>query len=201
MENIFLNSLCVASYSYLLGCFCTAYYLVKYSKKQDIRKIHSGNAGARNASRVLGAKGFIITFLGDFLKSVLALAITIKLFELNQNFPILLSVSMISVIIGHIFPIQLKFMGGKGIAPFTGIIFIINLPTLIFSLISLFILLKITKNQKLSIGVSILLIIPACFFFLNYCPLFLDRITIIAINIAIILIIYSHIKKTKNADI
>jgi glycerol-3-phosphate acyltransferase PlsY len=185
--ELFINLIFVISYSYFLGCFCSAYYLVRISSNQDIRNINSGTVGARNAGRILGKKGFIITFICDSLKTILALALTIK------YFPTLLAASIISVMLGHMFPLQLKFKGGKGVVPFTAIIFVTNFLVLSISLTTLFSILAITRNQKLSIMMAILLTIPSSLIMVNYYPIFLNHTTISAIGFAIILIIFSHV--------
>ncbi len=194
--ELFINVICVIFYSYLLGCFCSAYYLVKIYSNLDIRNISSGTVGARNAGRVLGKKGFIITFIGDFLKTVLALGVTIYFFRSDTNFSILFLSSSMAVIFGHLFPAQLNFKGGKGVVVFTAIIFVINFWVFLISLSVLFLLLLITHNQKLSISASVLTTIPSSLILINHHSLFLDSITIWTVLIAIILLIISHLKKT-----
>ena len=196
-----INLAYVILYSYFIGCFCSAFYLVKFYNKQDIREINSGTVGARNAGRILGKKGFIIVFLADFLKTILALAITIKFFESEPNFSILFSASILSVMIGHTFPAQLDFKGGKGVVPFTASIFVINFWVLLVSLIVLFLTLLITRNQKISITAAVLTTIPSSLFFFGYYPIFLNQATILAILFSIILIFFSHLKKSKNVNI
>ena len=191
----FTNLATVLLYSYALGCICSAYYSVILFGGTDIRTLYSGTVGARNAGRILGKKGFVITFIGDFLKTVFALGTTIYLFKSEANLSILLLSSSIAVMLGHLFPIQLKFKGGKGVVVFTGIIFMINYWVLLISLSVLFLLLLITRNQKLSIAASVLTTIPSSLILVNYYPLFLDPITILAIFITIILLIISHLKK------
>jgi glycerol-3-phosphate acyltransferase PlsY len=193
--EFFINLIYVILYSYLLGCFCTAYYLIKIYINLDIRNINSGNVGARNAGRIIGKKGFVITFVGDFLKTVLALGVTIYFFRSDANFSIILLSSSIAVILGHLFPSQLKFKGGKGVVVFTAIIFVINFWVMLISLSVLFLFLLITNNQKLSISVSVFTTIPSSLILMNHHPLFLDSITIWAVLIAIILLIISHLKK------
>ncbi|NBX52032.1 MAG: glycerol-3-phosphate acyltransferase [Proteobacteria bacterium] len=191
----FINLVAVLFYSYALGCFCSAYYLVKIFSKQDIRTLNSGTVGARNAGRILGKKGFVITFVGDFLKTGLPLGVTIYFFRSDANFSILFLVSSIAVMLGHLFPAQLKLKGGKGVVVFTAIIFVINFWVLLISLGVLFLLLLSTHNQKISIVASVLTTIPSSLILMNYYPLFLDPITILTIFIAIILLIISHLKK------
>lgn len=106
----------VILYSYIIGCFCFAYYTVKYKTGKDIRKLYSGTVGAKNVNRILGFKYAFLVFLLDILKALLAIYITHIYFDLEYFY--ILSVT--SIILGHIFPIQLKFKGGKGISVFIG---------------------------------------------------------------------------------
>ncbi len=57
--------------SYVLGCFTTGYYLVRWRTGQDLRGLGSGSVGAKNAGRVLGAMGFLLTLTGDLAKGAL----------------------------------------------------------------------------------------------------------------------------------
>jgi len=108
--------------AYGLGCFSTAYYLVRLQTGQDIRTIGSGNVGAKNAYRVLGIPGFAITFLGDMLKGAIAvwLAITFNLSTIGILLVIL------AVVAGHIWPATLNFRGGKGASTALGAILVFD---------------------------------------------------------------------------
>ena len=102
--------------AYLLGCFTTGYYLVRLMTGQDIRTHASGGTGSRNVGRLLGAKGFVITFIGDAGKGMLAVWLGGHWgMEQWQVFAVLLA-----VVTGHIFPFQLGFRGGKGFATLAG---------------------------------------------------------------------------------
>ena len=96
---------------YFLGCFQTAYIIGKKVQKIDIRNHGSGNAGTTNVIRVMGWRVGIITFIGDFLKAVVAVLLC-KMF-----FLIILPLVYMQVwdCIGHNWCF-LKFKGGKGIA-------------------------------------------------------------------------------------
>lgn len=102
--------------AYALGCVATGYYLVRARTGRDIREIASGNIGARNVSRVLGQTGFVLTFLGDFGKGALAVWAT-RYFSGNDLLP---AIAMISVVAGHLWPVTLRFHGGKGAATSLG---------------------------------------------------------------------------------
>ena len=102
--------------AYLLGCFATGYYLVRARLGEDIRQLGSGNIGARNVGRVLGKSGFLITLLGDFGKGVLAIWVT-RHFTTDER---IVALAMVAVVAGHIWPVQLRFHGGKGMATSLG---------------------------------------------------------------------------------
>lgn len=102
--------------SYGLGCFNTGYYYTRLFYNKDIREIGTKVTGAMNVSRLVGKKGFLITFLGDALKGAIVVFLARSL-ALPQ-WCILLCI--LSVLLGHIFPIQLHFKGGKGMSTIFG---------------------------------------------------------------------------------
>lgn len=102
--------------AYLLGCFSTGYYLVRLRTGQDLRTIGSGATGGRNVARVLGTPGFLLTGAGDLAKAVVAVGVPIW-FGLG---PVAVGAAMVAVTAGHIWPVQLGFRGGKGVAPLVG---------------------------------------------------------------------------------
>ena len=93
-------------------------HLVRLLTGKDIAKINSGNVGSRNAGRVLGAKGFLITFVGDFGKGLL---VVLLVDQFSSELWVLLT-ALIAVTAGHIWPIQLHFKGGKGVATALGVV-------------------------------------------------------------------------------
>ncbi|GLB60109.1 glycerol-3-phosphate acyltransferase [Cytobacillus sp. NCCP-133] len=106
------TALLVVIVSYALGSIAGAYYVVKSFLKKDIRDMGSGNAGATNAGRALGKKGFLLTLAVDACKVWLALFVTNLLGDGREIFLIL---SSLFLLLGHLFPIQLRFHGGKGV--------------------------------------------------------------------------------------
>ena len=102
---------------YAFGHIQTA---VMYGKLKgvDIRKVGSGNAGTTNTLRVMGAKAGLIVLLGDMLKCMAAILVTYFLFgRSNPNLQILyMTYTAAGAVLGHDFPLHLKFKGGKGIA-------------------------------------------------------------------------------------
>jgi glycerol-3-phosphate acyltransferase PlsY len=107
---------CLAVLAYFLGCFTTGFYLVRKRTGQDLREIGTGNVGARNAGRVLGWPGFTLTLAGDFAKGALAVWAAQ---HYTQDYR-LVAVALLAVVVGHLWPAQLRFHGGKGVATSLG---------------------------------------------------------------------------------
>ena len=108
---------------YLFGIIQTAYIYGKMNGI-DIREHGSGNAGTTNALRVLGKKAGAIVFAGDFLKCFVAIHL-VKLIFKNSAADILPLIGLYGAtgcILGHNFPVQLNFRGGKGIACTAGLL-------------------------------------------------------------------------------
>src|SRR6476660_9124333 len=94
--------------AYVVGCFTSGYYLVRWLSGKDIRETGSGSVGARNVSRVLGKTGFLLTAALDFFKGVLAVWAT-RHFTADERLAV---VAMLAVVAGHVWPMQLRFHGG-----------------------------------------------------------------------------------------
>jgi glycerol-3-phosphate acyltransferase PlsY len=101
---------------YALGCFTSGYYLVRWRTGEDIRSLGSGSVGATNVSRVLGLPGFCLTVSCDFAKGMLAMWLA-EYFRINPTATML---TMLAVTTGHVWPAQLWFRGGKGVATSLG---------------------------------------------------------------------------------
>ena len=127
-----------------MGSIPFGYILTKIFLKKDIREIGSGNIGATNALRT-GNKGIgYSTLILDILKAV-APVVYVKIFY--QDF---LYLASLSAFLGHVFPIWLKFKGGKGVATYVGILFAINIYFGIVFTISWFVTFFISKFSSLS---------------------------------------------------
>lgn len=109
---------------YLFGAFQTGYFYGR-ANGIDIREHGSGNAGATNTLRTLGKKAGAVTFLGDCLKSVVAILLVRALFGTSfaGDIRILGMYAGLGAVLGHNFPFYLKFQGGKGIACTAGVVF------------------------------------------------------------------------------
>ncbi|MBM3834416.1 MAG: glycerol-3-phosphate acyltransferase [Verrucomicrobia bacterium] len=110
--NTLIRGISVVLGSYALGCIATGYYLVRFFTREDIRQHASGSIGAKNVGRRLGTFGFVATFLADFAKGALAVWCARRL---TGSEP-LEAVALCGVLCGHLWPIQLGFRGGKGMA-------------------------------------------------------------------------------------
>ena len=146
--------------SYLFGSIPFGLLLTKIFLKKDIREIGSGNIGATNVLRagnkILGYSTLVL----DILKAVLPI-LYIKFFMIDY-----LYISALSIFIGHVFPIWLKFKGGKGVASYLGILCCLDIFTaLIFGVvwISIFILFKFSSLSSLLASLTI----PIFQFFYN----------------------------------
>jgi glycerol-3-phosphate acyltransferase PlsY len=126
--------LITAGVSYLLGTIPFGYLLVRIFRGQDVRQTGSGNIGATNVSRTSPVLG-LLTLLLDGLKGLAAVAITRMLFP---GRPFLLGTAAILAIVGHMFPLWLKFRGGKGVATGLGS-FVLLVPKTILMMVGIFI--------------------------------------------------------------
>ena len=139
-----MDILIIGIISYLMGSIPFGLILTKLFLKKDIREIGSGNIGATNVLR--SGNKFIgyTTLILDILKAVVPV-IFVKIYYTD-----FLHLASLSAFLGHVFPIWLKFKGGKGVATYVGILFVINIYFgIIFSLCWL-VIFGITKFSSLS---------------------------------------------------
>jgi len=184
-----MEILIISILSYLVGSIPFGFILTKIFLKKDIRNIGSGNIGATNALRT-GNKtiGYGTLFL-DVAKAVIPV-IYIKL-----NYTDYIFIASLCVFLGHVFPVWLKFKGGKGVATYVGILFSINLTIGFIFLGVWFLIFLITKYSSLSSLIGSLSIPIYLFFFSN------QNLTFF--SIMFILIFYTHrenIKRLKNKE-
>jgi len=162
-----LNLIIIALTIYLIGSIPFAFIITKISGQGDIRNIGSGNVGATNVFRT-GKKSLalIVLFL-DILKGYApTFYISNFIFDLNSNELIIYLIGS-TAILGHIFPIWMKFKGGKGVATFIGYIFAVNYFLGLIFISSWLCLFFLKKYSSLASIVS-LSIIPFAMLFLNY---------------------------------
>ena len=116
-----MDYLVIGIVSYLMGSIPFGLILTKLFLNKDIRKIGSGNIGATNALRTGNKLIGYSTLVLDIAKAILPV-IYVKI-----NYPDLIYVASLCAFLGHVFPIWLKFKGGKGVATYVGILFSINI--------------------------------------------------------------------------
>ena len=184
-----INLIIVAMYSYLLGSIPFGLILTKIFLKKDIRKIGSGNIGTTNVLRT-GKKSLAAgTLVLDLMKGYFSIIITFTYFE---N---LISYSALICFIGHIFPVWLKFKGGKGVATYLGVIFALSYKFFLIFGISWLVLSFLFRYASLSSIISSLIVFVYSYFFINNFSLILF--------IFFVIIIYTHrenIVRLKNSE-
>ena len=116
-----MEYLIVGVTSYLMGSIPFGFILTKILLKKDIREIGSGNIGATNALRTGNKLVGYTTLILDIAKAI------IPVIYVKMNYPELIYIASLCAFLGHVFPIWLKFKGGKGVATYVGILFSINI--------------------------------------------------------------------------
>ena len=139
--------------AYLIGSVPTALIISKYFFGVDIREYGSGNMGATNTFRVLGAKFGTIVMVGDMLKGILAVALynLLPYYLTNELERTNLMIGLgLAAVLGHIYPIWAQFRGGKGVATLFGMLLAIQ-PVVAASCVGVFLLvLFLTRYVSLS---------------------------------------------------
>ena len=176
--------------SYLMGSIPFGFVLTKIFLKKDIREIGSGNIGATNALRTGNKFIGYSTLILDIAKAI------IPVIYVKTNFPELIYIASLCAFLGHVFPIWLKFKGGKGVATYVGILFSINILLGIIFVASWLLIFLIYKYSSLSSLIGTLSI-----------PIYLLIIgqtnSIIFFSIMFVLIFFTHrenIKRLKNKE-
>ena len=131
-------------FSYLCGSIPFGYILTKVYLKKDIRNLGSGNIGATNVLRTGNKSIGYLTLILDLLKAILPV-LFVKIFYLEFMY-----ISALCVFLGHVFPIWLKFKGGKGVASYVGILCCLNIYLGISFFLVWIIVLIIFKYSSLS---------------------------------------------------
>ena len=145
--------------AYLIGGIPFGYLLVRWRTGQDVRTQGSGNTGATNVLRTTGKTLGIITLLLDIGKGALAVWLMDRV---SDDDPMWTSLAALAVILGHAFPVFLKFQGGKAVASFVGA-FMYLTPAPLFAIVILFVaVLSVTKYVSLASMIGALLFPLAC---------------------------------------
>ena len=176
--------------SYLMGSIPFGFILTKIFLKKDIREIGSGNIGATNALRTGNKLIGYSTLLLDVIKAIL------PVLYVKINHPELIYIASLCAFLGHVFPVWLKFKGGKGVATYVGILFAINIYFGLIFIVSWLITFGLSKFSSLSSLVASISI-----------PIYLLILTqfdqVIFFTIMFVLIFFTHrenIKRLKNKE-
>ena len=167
-------------FAYVLGCFTSGYYFVRWFTGQDIRRVGSGNVGARNVGRLLGKKGFLLTVLFDVSKGVITVLVA-RHFTLDDRLVLL---AMSAVVAGHIWPAQLRCRGGKGMATSLGALLVFD-PTLAFAFAISFVCLWVLFRRTVLPGLFSMAGIPLADFWLNHSPM---RVALLSVWAGLVLL-------------
>ena len=176
--------------SYLMGSIPFGLILTKIFLKKDIREIGSGNIGATNALRTGNKLIGYSTLIFDVLKAV------IPVLYVKINFSDAVYISALFAFIGHVFPVWLKFKGGKGVATYVGILFSLNIILGLVFTVSWFIIFFISKYSSLASLIGSLSV-PV------YILIFQGLENVFFYVIMFILIFFTHrenIKRLKNKE-
>ena len=179
----------IAIASYLIGSIPFGFILTKIFLKKDIRDIGSGNIGATNALRTGNKSLGYGTLLLDVLKAIIPVIYT------KLNYPDYIFITSMFVFLGHVFPLWLKFKGGKGVAPYVGILFSINL---IYGIVFVSIWIITFLISKYSSLASLI-----ASFTIPIYLLFFNNENLIFFSIMFVLIFYTHrenVKRLKNKE-
>jgi len=184
-----MEYLIIALGSYLLGSIPFGFILTKIFLKKDIRDIGSGNIGATNALRTGNKSLGYTTLILDISKAVL------PIIYIKYNYPDYIFIASLSTFLGHVFPVWLKFKGGKGVATYIGILFSINLILGLIFVVCWMATFVISKYSSLSSLVASLMVPVYLLIFDNYSSTFFI--------IMFVLIFYTHrenVKRLKNKE-
>ena len=184
-----MEYLIIALASYLLGSIPFGFILTKIFLKKDIRDIGSGNIGATNALRTGNKLLGYGTLILDISKAVL------PVLYVKFNYPEYIFITSLCTFLGHVFPIWLKFKGGKGVATYVGILFSINLILGLIFVVSWAFTFLLSKYSSLSSLIASLIIPVYLIIFENYNSIFFI--------IMFVLIFYTHkenVKRLKNKE-
>jgi glycerol-3-phosphate acyltransferase PlsY len=174
----------IALTAYTLGCFATGYYLVRMRTGQDIRELGSGSVGAKNVGRILGWWAFLTVVIGDVCKGIFAVWVA-QHFTKDER---IVALAMAAVVIGHIWPAQLWFRGGKGIATSLGALLIYDYH-LIAAFLLLFLGFFIVLRKTVLPGIFAMACLPLVSMYLAH-----DSTKIVAVSILAALVLITHRK-------
>ena len=178
-----MDYIVTALISYLFGSIPFGYLFTKILLKKDIRNVGSGNIGATNVLRTGNKSLGYLTLILDIAKAI------VPVIYIKFNYPDLVYISALCAFLGHLFPIWLKFKGGKGVATFVGILISINIYyALVFGIVwtLTFLISRYSSLSSLFASISIPIYL-----------LIINQSNIIFFIIMFVLIFYTHRENIK----
>ena len=200
MNVILFYKILLVVLAYALGSFPTAFIIFKANKGKDIRSVGSGNVGGTNVLRSAGPGLAVLTIILDILKGFIPVLMIYLFFPSSY---ILYVITSVSVLIGHVFPVFLKFKGGKGIStagglviatcvlPISGANLALRLAPAIIIVLTVLIIFFITRIMSLG-SIVATIINPIMFFIFRY-----YNFVIIAATIWSAIILIAHRENIK----
>jgi len=170
--------------AYLIGGLPFGYWFVHFSMGKDIRSMGSGNIGATNVQRSAGTKAGLIVLALDILKGVLALWVAAVI---TDNAALGLAIATVAVVLGHCYPIFLRFKGGKAVACFVGAAFYLA-PYALLVMVVVFVAI-VTLSKYISLASILSAILFPFAYWVIYHPL---PELLAATTVAGLLIVYRH---------
>jgi glycerol-3-phosphate acyltransferase PlsY len=170
--------------AYLLGSIPFGYLLVRWRKGIDVRSTGSKSIGATNVMRNLGLVGFLVTFLLDFLKGVASVVLAAKL---TGNNPAWVGAAAVAPLVGHCYPVFLKFRGGKAVAAAAGVYIVLAPLSIGLALVIFAVMVGIWRYISLG-SVIATAAFPAMVYYLDHAPWQI----VIASGLGAALIIFRH---------
>jgi len=171
---------------YLLGNISSSYIISKYVFDSDIRTKGSKNAGTTNALRVFGFKAGLLTFLGDYFKGTIAVLLTYfvaKYFKVDVD--LCRYLAALAVVLGHDWPVFLKFRGGKGVATTYGAMLAISPLSTLFAMLFFIVIVGLTRY--VSIGSILGVFLFPIFMYIRH-----DSLGVWTSVILFLLVVYRH---------
>ncbi len=179
--NIWVNLALVIA-AYFFGGFSSGYWLVRWRTGQDVRAQGSGGTGATNVGRLLGRGGFTVVFLFDAAKG----AVMVGFARWLGATDIWTQVILFSLIVGHVWPMQLGFRGGKGVGLLLGAWLVLDpivlLPSVCVTLVALAFLRRFTLA-----GLCGLAVLPAAIWWFKH-----DRVIVMLAAAILLVVFYAH---------
>ncbi len=188
MLTISVTALLLPAGAYLLGSIPFGLILAKLFGGRDVRKTGSGNIGATNVARVAGPLAGILTLILDAGKGAVAVLLAAHLSNDSARW---MMIAALAALVGHCFPIWLKFKGGKGVATAAGVFLVLCPPAFLGSVILFILVVAFWRYVSLA-SVSAAAAMPLLLYFLwapHHAPPLVITFGALA---AALLIVYKH---------